>query len=100
MGTEHNRPILVMPPMQRRPSKLELWRNRLFLVEVVLVCLIIGIILIVTPWTPFWTHNSLLLGFPQIREFLMHNFVRGLISGLGLIDIWMAVSEVLHYRES
>ena len=47
-----------------------------------------------------WTDNSLLAGFPQVREFLTYDFVRGLISGLGLVDIWMGVAEAVRYRES
>lgn len=94
-----NGPVLVIPPPRRKPTGLELWRNRLFLLEFIFVCLVVGIILIVAPWTSFWTNNSLLAGFPQLREFLMYDFVRGLISGLGLADVWLAISEVVHYHE-
>jgi hypothetical protein len=93
-------PILVMPPPQHRPGKWELWRRRIFLIVFVLFCLEIGIILTVAPWTPFWTNNSLLLNFPRVREFLAYGFVRGLISGLGVADIWLAISEAVRYRES
>jgi len=92
-------PVLVMPPPRRKPTKWELWRSRLFLLEFMFVCFVTGIILIVAPWTSFWTDNSLLSGFPQLRQFLMYDFVRGLISGLGLTDVWLAVSEVIRYRE-
>jgi hypothetical protein len=26
-------------------------------------------------------------------------WVRGLVTGMGLIDIWIGVSELLHYRD-
>jgi hypothetical protein len=65
----------------------------------VLFCLEIGIILTVAPWTPFWTSNSLLVGFPRVREFLMNGFVRGLISGLGVCDIGLAVAEAVLFRD-
>jgi hypothetical protein len=29
----------------------------------------------------------------------MYDFVRGLISGLGLTDIWLAVTEAIRYRD-
>jgi hypothetical protein len=94
-------PVLVLPPPPREKlSGWRLWRARLFLAEFILVCMLIGIILIAFPWTPVWTNNSLLIGFPRLREALMSDFVRGLISGLGLIDIWLAISEAIHYRES
>ena len=90
---------MVVPPQRPRPSKLEIWRNRVFLLEVMFVCCFVGIILIVAPWTTYWTNNSLLTGFPRLQQFLMNNFVRGLISGLGLTDIWLGLSEVIRYRE-
>ncbi len=98
-GTDPNGPVLVMPPPipNKRPH---LWLRRIWLVVFVLFCLEVGIILTVLPWTRIWTENSLLLGYPQVREFLTQNFVRGLISGLGLVDIWMGVAEAVRYREA
>jgi hypothetical protein len=93
-------PVLVLPPPLKKPSKWELWRRRIFLVVFVLFCLEIGIILTVAPWTDYWTTNSLLSSFPTAREFLMYDFVRGLVSGLGLADIWLAIAEAVRYRES
>jgi hypothetical protein len=39
------------------------------------------------------------MGFPRVKEFFSNNFVRGIVSGLGLIDIWMGVVEAITYRE-
>lgn len=94
-----NGSVLVMPPPPPR-KRPHLWLQRIWLVVFVLFCLEVGILLTVLPWTRIWTDNSLLLGFPQIREFLMQDFVRGLISGLGLVDIWMGVAEAVRYRET
>jgi len=98
-GQQPAGPVLVVPPAKRKRTKWELWRDRIFLLEFVFVCFVIGIILTVAPWTSFWTNNSLLAGFPQVREFMMNDFVRGLISGLGLSDIGLAISEAVRYRE-
>lgn len=97
--SQPNGPVLVMPPTQPKPSKWELWRRRIFLIVFILFCLEIGIILTVAPWTSFWLNNSLIVSYPQVREILAYPFVRGLISGLGLADIWLAVAEVLQYQE-
>ena len=96
---EPDGPVLVLPPPpeSKRPN---LWIQRIWLVVFVLFCLEVGIILTVLPWTQIWTTNSLLLGHPQIHDFLMQNFVRGVVSGLGLIDIWMGVAEAVRYRET
>jgi hypothetical protein len=98
-NSAENGPLLVMPPPRSKLTRWELWRKRLFLFEFMFVCFVVGIILVVAPWTSFWTDNSLLSSFPQLKEFLSYDFVRGLITGLGLTDIWLAVSEAVRYRE-
>jgi hypothetical protein len=95
---EREGPLLVMPPPQKQ-KRSSLWLKRLWLVVFVLFCLEVGIVLTVLPWTRIWTENSLLLGHRQVQEFLQRNFVRGLVSGLGLIDIWMGIAEAIRYRE-
>jgi hypothetical protein len=97
--TPQSGPVLVMPPA-KAPNRPHRWLQRLWLVVFVLFCLEVGIILTVLPWTRLWTDNSLLTPFPAVKEFLNHNFVRGLVSGLGLIDIWMGVAEAVAYRET
>ena len=91
-------PVLVMPPPEK-PKRRQLWLKRFWLVVFVLFCLEVGIILTVVPWTRVWAENSLLLGHPRIHDWLQQNFVRGLISGLGLVDIWMGIAEAVRYRE-
>ena len=98
-ASTRRRAVLVMPPA-KPPRVPHRWLQRLWLVVFVLFCLEIGILLTVLPWTRLWTDNSLLIGFPAVKEFLSHNFVRGLVSGLGLVDIWMGVAEAVTYRES
>lgn len=98
-GAPHVGPVLVMPPA-KRPRRPYRWLHRLWLVVFVLFCLEVGIILTVLPWTKLWTDNPLLLSFPAAKEFLNYNFVRGLVSGLGLVDIWMGVAEAVTYRET
>ena len=65
-----------------------------------IVRIYIGVILIVLPWTPIWTGNHLLNYFPGVSAFLMYGATRGIISGLGLLNLWIAVDEAIHYRES
>jgi hypothetical protein len=92
-------PVLVMHPA-KKPMRPHRWLQRLWLVVFVLFCLEVGIILTVLPWTKLWTDNSLLLSYPAVGGFLNYGFVRGIVSGLGLVDIWMGVAEAVTYRES
>jgi hypothetical protein len=34
-----------------------------------------------------------------VAGFLGKSWMRGILSGIGLIDIWIGVSELLHYRD-
>jgi len=39
------------------------------------------------------------MGSPELRAFIANGFVRGLCSGLGVLDIWIGFWEAMHYRE-
>jgi hypothetical protein len=81
------------------PSRAELWFRRLTLALFVVVCVEVGMVLVVLPWTHAWTDNSLLISNLTLRSLALQNFVRGLVSGLGLINVWMGIWEAVHYRE-
>ena len=50
-------------------------------------------------WSRIWDHNAFIQARPALRDILHNGAVRGLISGLGLLDIWIGISEAVHYRE-
>jgi len=63
------------------------------------MCVLIGFMLIILPWTKYWTENTILLHNVSLREFAVNDFVRGAVSGLGLVDVWMGIREGAGYRE-
>jgi hypothetical protein len=78
-----------------------LWLQRLSLFILVLFCIQLGAILVVVPWwTSVWDRNSLFVSHPQLLAILKLGPVRGIISGFGLLDIWIGISEAVHYREN
>jgi hypothetical protein len=68
--------------------------NRLQRFVLVLLCFELGVILLFVPWFPFWERNFFLDRYPQLIPFLLNSYLRGAISGLGLLDIWIAGSLV------
>ena len=46
------------------------------------------------PWSAFWDRNYFLEWSAALAAFLTSNYTRGAISGLGLINVWAAVSEL------
>jgi len=75
------------------------WAARIFLVIEVMVWVELGMILVVVPWTHAWIDNGLVLNYPRIREFLSIDFVRGVVTGVGLLDIWVGVWQAIHYKD-
>jgi len=94
--------VLKNPPpldQQVRYTGFALWLHRTTVLMFVFVCASIGVLLVILPWRPEWTDNHLLLGNPGLRAFVANGFVRGVCSGLGLLDIWIGFWEAIHYRE-
>ena len=87
------------PEDGRRYSSIELWLRRLAVLMFVFMCASVGVFLVILPWRPEWTHNHLLLSYPGLRQFITSGFVRGVVSGLGMLDIWIGFWEAVHYHE-
>ena len=76
------------------------WLQRMSLIVLVLFCVYIGALMVVLPWKPrFWDQNAWLFAHPALHAVLRQGWMRGIISGLGLLDIWIGVSEAIHYRD-
>ncbi len=84
----------------RQISAMQFWLHRISVFLFVLISAVAGVLLVILPWTPQWTDNYLLLTFPWLRTIVSNGFVRGLCSGLGLLDIWIGFWEALHYHEN
>jgi hypothetical protein len=59
----------------------------------VLSSLLVGVILAVVPWTALWDANYLLQPYPAVRSLLLSGYLRGTVSGLGLVNIVLALDE-------
>jgi hypothetical protein len=93
-------PPRVSPPLSGPDAPAPVWLQRLSLAVLVLFCFYIGALLAVLPWSPrYWDQNGWLLAHPAVAAVLHQGWVRGLVTGFGLIDIWIGISELLHYRD-
>lgn len=99
-----SRNFTVVPkPAESSAHPLPLWLRRVMLFIFVAFAVEVGMFLVVVPWYDggrLWSENSLLLRFPTLRAFLAQDFVRGMVSGIGLIDIWVGIWEAVHYKEA
>jgi hypothetical protein len=60
-----------------------------------LYCLEAGLFFTVVPWTRVWTLNPMLHASPFIAVWADNPFVRGFISGVGVVHLIVGVREVI-----
>jgi hypothetical protein len=75
------------------------WLHRVLILLFVFFCATVGVLLVILPWRPEWTDNHFLLASPGLRAFVSNGFVRGLCSGLGVLDIWIGFWEAIHFHD-
>jgi hypothetical protein len=71
---------------------------RLLLFIFILFCLELGLFVFLLPWSGLWEHNYFLFRYPELAAYLLDNRLRGVISGLGLVDIGIAFWYIANFR--
>jgi succinate dehydrogenase hydrophobic anchor subunit len=82
----------------RSPAKIG-WFQRMTAVLFVIFCFEIGLFLLIYPWTDSWTNNYFAWIAPGAiqapwHEFWNNTYVRGALSGVGVVNLWIALGEV------
>jgi hypothetical protein len=72
--------------------------ERLELLLRVVLRIYVGIVLAVLPWTRVWESNRLFLDLPSLGVFACSGSVRGVITGLGLLNLWIALADASERR--
>jgi hypothetical protein len=54
----------------------------------------LGVVLLFLPWLQLWESNYFLGHYPVLRPYLLHPSLRGVITGLGALDILLAADSV------
>jgi hypothetical protein len=84
-------PAPVPPPAYR-------WHHKLTAVVFIAFCLEIGMYLAIVPWTESWDGNYFSGLLPQLRPFWGNLYVRGAVSGLGAVNLYITLVEVFRLR--
>jgi len=90
------------PPAKR--SKFLSWHRRVLGICLVIFAFEVGLFLLVFPWLPNWDMSWVPLRSPALSGIWMSHYFRGALSGLGLLNIYVAVLEAarqikLFFRE-
>jgi hypothetical protein len=91
------------PPAEASPEQsaaAPIWLQRVSLFVLVLFCVYLGVLVTILPWwSRVWDNNLWFQSHPALAAVMHNGAVRGFISGLGLLDIWIGVSEAVNYRD-
>ena len=50
------------------------------------------------PWWPaFWEHNYFAMAWPPLRTILSNNFLRGAVSGLGVVNLFAGFADLAYF---
>lgn len=72
--------------------------NRVLRVLVVLILFELGVFLIVLPWSTIWEQNFFMQHNPELIHVVLHPATRGIVSGLGFLDIMVAIGMLRRAR--
>lgn len=99
MATSTNLENHPGPPPIEGETLPPVWLQRASAVVYVFFCIIIGLYLIVLPWAR-WFDGGFSSQWPiWLQHLLQSGFVRGAVSGLGVVDIWLGILEAVNYRD-
>jgi hypothetical protein len=78
------------------PQQMPRWLVRAELFLRVMLRMYIGLFVCYAPWShAFWDQNPIFLQFPAVGVIAVNGAVRGLVSGLGLLNLWIAFQDAL-----
>lgn len=81
---------------------------KLTIIFFILICFEIGILLVILPWvpSPSWNENYLLVlaadkaHWPWLALAMKSGYVRGAVTGLGLLNIVLGVWEIVNFKKT
>jgi hypothetical protein len=80
------------------PDRLPRWLEKAELLLRVLLRMYIGLAVCVAPWWPMvWDQNPIFLQFPTLSIYAANGAVRGIVSGLGLLNLWFAFQDAVRH---
>jgi hypothetical protein len=68
--------------------------SRIYRALLVVLAFEMGALLLYLPWSIYWEQNYFLSHFPSMMRIVLHPSFRGAVSGVGLLDIFLAVGWI------
>lgn len=78
------------------------WRLQLARAVVIVVAIEVGLLLVTLPWTRLWDHSLWIAdapaAYPWLGNLLRSDYLRGGVSGLGFMNLWIAAREITGFH--
>ena len=97
-GTAVEPETAVEPAPQLPPRHIPRWLLVIEIALFVILRLYVGALVFLLPWRSVWTTNAFINNWPTVANFMAQGWVRGIVSGIGLLNIWIAFSVVFRGR--
>ena len=81
-------------PPEKKSSRFLRWHRRVLGICLGIFALEIGAVLLIFPWRKDWDLNWVPLQSPFLAKLWMSSFARGVLSGLGLLNIYIGLAEL------
>ena len=82
------------------PHRIPRWLERIELFLRVMLRMYIGLAVCYAPWShTFWDQNPIFQHFPALANIATNGAVRGMVSGLGLLNLWIAFQDAIRRRD-
>jgi hypothetical protein len=90
---EESAPAQIAPEAPSRPAMS--WQTRLLRICFVIFAFEVGLFLVVVPWMDeSWSLNTFQEMLPALQTVWIDPYFRGAITGLGVVNIYIACTEV------
>ena len=80
------------------PAPVYRWYHKTSAVVFIAFCLEIGLFLLIFPWTEYWEGNYFAAFVPEWHRYWDNMYVRGAISGLGVVNLYISFVEIFRLR--
>lgn len=82
------------------PQRIPHWLERIELFLRVMLRIYIGLAVCYAPWSRlFWDQNPIFVQYPTLSIYAANGAVRGIVSGLGLLNLWIAFHDAVRRND-
>jgi hypothetical protein len=92
-------PVSEAPPgpVPAPPQRYH-WYHKVWALVFIVFCLELGMFLLIFPWSEWWDFNFFAAYVPEWHRYWESSYVRGAISGLGVVNLYISLVEIFRLR--